>query len=418
MSDQTTTLTLDLEAASDAALVDEVAHAVAQAKEGAADSFLLHAPLEVLARDALLAALAPGGREAARRRLALVAVEYTRAGAPASPPAPRAFDSPSDGLARLRAALAAGKLDDADAAAAWLAEVLTPTELARALADEVLPRLAAAAHGSIFLYLLPRVAPRSRAAARMVRGLVRELAREPSWRLSWHLAVERQHARLSRDHDPARAEEALFEALRRPPSPGTPESLFIYPTMSLVEKSGLAASLLDAPTRALDVRQATRVLLRIAALSMLQDSTEHAAYGWSHCLTLPQAALGIAGGLAVPADAVAVAATYVLGFRSIVGSVSLERDWSPEPLPPERDRIEALTASPADAASALWHARREELPSLVAHVVASAAAHEDAHLAKYTLACLDAAADDPAAARLYLAAAAFLAAWWATEGAA
>jgi hypothetical protein len=185
--------------------------------------------------------------------------------------------------------------------------------------------------------------------------------------------------------------------------------------MSLVEKSGLATSLLDAPTRGLDVRAASRVLLRVAAWSMLEEPTDHAAYGWSHCLTLPQAALGIAGALADPSDAVAVAATYVLGFRSIDGSVSIDPSWAPEPLGARRDRREALTASPAEAASAIWHARRDELPLLVAHVVAAAAAHEDAHLAKYTLACLDAAADDPAAERLFLAAAAFLNAWWATQ---
>ena len=41
-----------------------------------------------------------------------------------------------------------------------------------------------------------------------------------------------------------------------------------------------------------------------------------------------------------------------------------------------------------------------------------AAAHEDAHLAKYTLACLQLTDADPAFAHGYLAAAAFLGAWW------
>jgi hypothetical protein len=45
----------------------------------------------------------------------------------------------------------------------------------------------------------------------------------------------------------------------------------------------------------------------------------------------------------------------------------------------------------------------------------SAAINHDAHRVKYTLACLDAAACDPSAARLYLAAAAYLNAWWQTH---
>ena len=46
-------------------------------------------------------------------------------------------------------------------------------------------------------------------------------------------------------------------------------------------------------------------------------------------------------------------------------------------------------------------------------LAARAASHEDAHLAKYTLACFDAAAGNPRRRRLYLAAAAYLGAWWA-----
>jgi hypothetical protein len=241
----------------------------------------------------------------------------------------------------------------------------------------------------------------------MVRGLVRELARHPAWRLTWHRARDRQPPA-------ARHSEAqLVEALLAPPSPGKPESNFIHPTMSLVERSGLAAELLDRPTRALDVGAARRALSRVAAWSMLEDAPESAPYGWSHALTMSQAALGIAGAVADRSDAVAVAATYVLGFRATLGKVRLDPAWAPEPLPPERDRLEALRSSPAEAVAAVWHAHPEKLPILVAEIVAHAAAHEDAHLAKYTLACLDAAGDDPDAARLYLAAAASLNAWWA-----
>ena len=54
----------------------------------------------------------------------------------------------------------------------------------------------------------------------------------------------------------------------------------------------------------------------------------------------------------------------------------------------------------------MWHAPDAELDDYVQRLVTFAAVHRDAHLAKYTLACLDATRDDPGAGRLYLAAAA------------
>ena len=44
-----------------------------------------------------------------------------------------------------------------------------------------------------------------------------------------------------------------------------------------------------------------------------------------------------------------------------------------------------------------------------------AALHHDAHLAKYTLACFDAAANDRKTAPLFIAAAAYLGAWWKNQ---
>jgi hypothetical protein len=46
-------------------------------------------------------------------------------------------------------------------------------------------------------------------------------------------------------------------------------------------------------------------------------------------------------------------------------------------------------------------------------MIGRAAVHEDAHVVKYTLACLAAAERDRAQRSLYMAAAASLAAWWA-----
>ena len=67
----------------------------------------------------------------------------------------------------------------------------------------------------------------------------------------------------------------------------------------------------------------------------------------------------------------------------------------------------------------MWHAPDEALAAVVETLATNAAAHHDAHLVKFTLACLDAAELDPPARRLHVAAAASLAAvWWAQDAAA
>jgi hypothetical protein len=235
----------------------------------------------------------------------------------------------------------------------------------------------------------------------MLRGLVRELARAPEWRLVWQ---------TQRSAGAVRSDD-LVDVLLAPPSPGDPGSPFIYPTMSLVEASGLAQRLLDSATRWLDTQRANRLLSRIAAWSMLQDDPNHAPYGWSHCLSMPQAVLGIADLCVDPGAAIAVAATYVLGFRATLGRSRLDPAWRPE-RPRLLDPLGQLHGSPADAAAGVWYAADDAVPEIVAELAARAARHHDAHLAKYTLACFDAASTDPAGTRLYLCAAAYLGAWW------
>lgn len=405
---------LGLDRLSDARLCELVSEIVSRPKAAPADSFVLHAPLELLARSALLPLVEPWAREQARQRLVWLGATYAAAGDEVDQPASCSYPSVERAATDLGEAVEVGDLDGADRAAGWLAAAASPTELSRALAECVLPCLSAAGHGPIMLFLLPRVAPRSTLATNMVRGLVRELARHPDWRLSWH----RQRDRHWHVHGSVMPSRDLVAALRCPPSPGDPGTTFIHPTMSLVERSGLAAELLDDVTRGVTVAQTTRDLLRVAAWSMLQDDPYHAPYGWTHCLTMPQAALGIAGvgGIpesgADPDDAIAVAATYVLGFRSTLGSVDLDPGWAPEPALTD-DPLGWLMASPPEAAAAVWHAPESSVPALVARLVTNAAVHPDAHLAKYTLACLDATVSDPGAGRLYLAAAAFLGAWWA-----
>jgi hypothetical protein len=314
-------------------------------KQAPPNSFVLHAPLELLARAILLPRVPEPARDAARARLRWVADTYAAAG-------------PS-------------------------------TESPVALADldltEVTLSLAAAGHAPILWSLRRRVPG---VADTFGLGLViTEVGRYPDWTMAWPAK-----------RDPAGVGSGdLASRLAGPHAPGDPGSDFIYPTMHLVDDSGFAEEVLTAPLRGMAVEDARRELLRIAAQSMLQDNPDAAPYGWTHCLTMPQAVLRAVDFGADPDVAVAVAGLYVLGFRSTQGRVSLDADWRPRP---------------ESAAARVWSASSDEQAQLIDEFVAYGAAHEDAHLAKYTLACLDAAEDDPEARTLFLAALAQLQEWW------
>ena len=103
---------------------------------------------------------------------------------------------------------------------------------------------------------------------------------------------------------------------------------------------------------------------------------------------MPQAVLALAGEAVTPRTAVAVAATYVVGFRAAHGVAALG--------PLDDDNTMTGEAQDAD----------------VSALATYAALHHDAHLVKYTLSCLLAASDDPAWASTYIAAARFLGNWW------
>jgi hypothetical protein len=158
---------------------------------------------------------------------------------------------------------------------------------------------------------------------------------------------------------------------------GMPESSFIFPMVANGAESA-RRMLADVSS---DPVVATRSLSRVAAWSMLQDTSAHAPYGWTHTLSIPQAVMHLD---LEPVLAVSVAASQVMGFRASMGTRVLERS---QPLPDLGPLDRALLASRASK-------------------------HFDAHLVKYTLACFDAAERDPEMAQLYLTAATYLADWW------
>jgi hypothetical protein len=178
--------------------------------------------------------------------------------------------------------------------------------------------------------------------------------------------------------------------------------------MLAVERDGYAARLLAPATSAMSVRDAERTLLRVAALSMLQDDATHAPYGWTHCFTLPQSILSLTNAVADTARAIQIAATHALGFRATLGHTRLVYPYAPN----HRAASSLLGLEPAAAAAAAYHAVGDHCRSLRTQLIECAAAHADAHLVKYTMACLSACDRDPDASPLYFAAAAYLAAWW------
>lgn len=396
---------------SDARLVAAVVAAITPPKVAAPSSFVLHAPLELLARAALLPQVAPEARGRARRQIAAVAVRYAHAGTEADVP-DGVFANETSALAALLEALRSGDAPGADSALCFLLPRVPLSRLRAALVDAVAPCLGAAAHAPILLAALPRVAHSVAGVGGLLRAPLRTLAGAWSQRLRWHLDAVPAPASATAPEDPA---QALFQALAAPPRVVSSSS--IAPTMVAVEQHGFAAARLAGPVRALSPAQAEHALLRVAAQSMLQDDTTRAPYGWSHCLTLPQAVLANADVAADPMALVAVAATHVLGFRATLGTVALESGAVParpasKPSITPGAHLRLRDVGPAGAAGVAFHAPATTRDEVVAVLATRAALHPDAHLAKYTLACFDAAARDAEAAPLFLAAAAYLGAWW------
>jgi hypothetical protein len=394
------TLRAGLDHWSDAQLLAATSDTLSTPRADIADSFILHAPLELTARASLLPFVRPDARAGARARLVELAEGFEAFGPPVATPVARDFGDVATGARAFVDALTRGELDDVDVAADWLGRVATPTELVRSLTPSVVGSLAAAAHAPIFFFHLPRVAPRGELGGRLLRGLARELARFPEWQVEWI---------ADRDAGAAAEVAAFVDAVARTPMLGSPGSLFIYPVMRQVD-TGVAAQLLGSVVGGSDIAARGRALLRASAQSMLDEPPEHAPYGWSHCLTMPQAVLAVSSACAHPSDALAIAATYVVGFRAAMATKPLRDAY--EPPDTRLDARDALAAAPDPAAAAVFHAPEELLDDVVAELASRASLHHDAHLVKYTLACLDAAAADPGARRLFLAAAAKLVAHW------
>ena len=393
---------------SDEQLFGIAAAVVAQPKQEPADSFILHAPLELLARRSLLSIVPPDRRDAVRERMLWVAATYEQAGETIDPRPDADFESPFAAVSALGAAIAEKDLDATDRAAAWLGRH-APTDAVMTLGDALVDSLAAAGHGAIYFSLLARTAASSRPAIGLLRPLVREIARLPELRIEW---IRSGLTSAPTAGNAAADSRAFAQALAATPRLGLPGSDFVFPTVHQVDNGGVAHDVI-APALPTNFGAAGAAIMRVAATSMLQDDPTFAPYGWTHCLTLPQAVLNIRPWLSDNARTTAIAATYVVAFRAAESSGEVDIDWRPPPtsVAPRG----AIDADPETAASAVFHADDELLEAVVPELAAHAASHHDAHLAKYTQACIAAGVADPAARRLYLAAAAYLRAWWSSN---
>ncbi len=389
-------------ARSDADLLHAIGERLQVPREEPANSFVLHAPLELLARAALLPWVRTEGRQLARLRMVAVLAEYEAE--PAADlndePLPVTADA-STSAAGIVTALIAADLAAADRWARSFAASARPHELTPLLGAAVLPSLAAAGHASIFLYLYPRVAPRGEATLGLIRPLVRELARYPELRLDW--IADRSTAG-------AGSAGALAEVMARVPVMGVPGSTFIYPVMHQVDHAGVAADLLGTGLDGIGIDDAERVLLRAAARAMLVGTEEHVPYGWTHALTMSQAALAVARGSLDPQLGIDVAGTYVVGILAALATGPLPREVAFDH--PGGTFPDAIAAGREAAAGWVWNAPDDAIAGLRSDLATRASANRDAHVVKYVLACLDQAAADPEALRLYLAAAAALLGHW------
>ncbi len=344
------------------------------------ESFVLHAPLELLARMVLLPRVDPSARALARQRIALLADAYEASGPPVDPARPADFASSAAAAAVLAGAIDAEDLDTVDQAATWLAGRVGIQDLVALLTPLALDRLSAAGHANIYLGLLARPSTPPLGAT-LLRPLARALADGADRRITI--------PPIDDDTNSEGGSTALVSVVAGAPRLGPATTPGIAPMVLRAQDGEAFAALLDSEGRFAAPPVAPVALLHVAARAMLQGDPAQAPYGWTHCLTLAQAPLLLARAGAAPAGpATWVAAAYVAAHWSAhgEGAVDLDRPVTPRP---------DITATSLATAAAVAH---------------------DAHIVKYTLACLDAADADPSQRDLYFAAADHLHQWWAQRG--
>jgi hypothetical protein len=408
----------NLAAVSDAELYRAIGAIVSRPSQGGMTSFTLHAPLEVMARYGLLRLVNPPERALARLQMIASAAVYGSGVKPLGPP-PRvkAFPDLDASAAELTRTFTQADAGGMEALVLQIAEQFGTSSLVSLLTPLALPTLTGASHSHIGLWLLLRHGEASSISdASLLRNAARAIATDPG-------AQMKSFSGMSIDGGaplamaPGQIEQEINAKLADPPH-GRPANQGIRGVIEAGERTGNADRLLGDFIRhdlsRAQVDAAFRAILRVCARSMLQDDVKQAKFGWTHCLTLPQSACGLASLNTDRKRALAATLVWITAYRSVLSGRALDFEWAPERVSGASIH-EALHTSPQVAAGRVWYASDSELPDIRVALATEASIRNDQHLVKYTRAVLDMGSFDPGYTRLYLAAAAYLCALWIAE---
>jgi hypothetical protein len=382
------------------------------------NSFTLHAPLELLARYGLLPLVDPPERNQARLRM-VASAAFFESDAGGSSPATKiaAFPDPAAAQVEFARAFQQGNADALDAIVLQFAAQFGTTNLVHILTPLALPTLSGASHSHIGLWLLLRHARTSDVGdAALLRAAARALAKDKSQLTSFKGMDIAGTKPLNQS--PADIEREVLAKLAAP-ARGKLTGGGMRALITSGEATGNADALFadfirhDLTDEQIDA--AFRAALRVCAHNMLQHDTKFSKFGWSHCLTLPQAACGLSTLTVNRKLALAATLVWTTSYRSVMTNRDLDFNWSPEKLKGSASLLEALQTSSTAAAARVWHADTSERSAIKQTLATQASIRTDQHLIKYTRACLDMVSFDPEYERLYLAAAAHLCSVWVKE---
>lgn len=408
-----------LDAVSDADLYREAAAIISKPQARGINSFALHAPLELMARYGLLPYVEPRERGLARLQTVTSAAAYEAGVKTVGAPAPiQPFPDLSAAKQEFTRTFRAGDADGLDAIVLQIASQFGTASLAHLLTPLALPTLTGASHSHIGLWLLLRHGqPSETSDAALLRAAVRRIAAEPNLQLGSFsgLAISGTKPLMQ---NPLEIEREILLKLANP-TKGARTSASLRPLLQAGERTGNPDALFGEFIRhdltPEQIGAAFRGVLRVCAYSMLQDDLSEAKFGWSHCLTLPQAAFGLSTFNMDSKLALAATLVWITAYRSVLSRRALDFGRTPAKIRESISVAEALRTSPAVAADRVWHAEAAEVPLIMRKLATEASIRNDQHLVKYTRACFDMGAFDPLYKQLYLAAAAHLCALWIQE---
>lgn len=363
-------------------------------------SFELHTPLELMARYGLLPWVEGAFRHTARAQMLATALDFRRIAKPfpaaLGPSVERASVSVDAPWRDIAAALRHPRPDDLQTVGAQLGE-------------RILANVGGAGHGHLLLafaheadgWACERLVPH-------LRSFVEWFASDETTDGAALLEDLQPLAAAKRIEDVA----AFLEAI--PKNTAKSEHGGIRGIVDRARQTGFDCQVAADPY----ARPLPRCVaaLEVAARFMLLEEDE-LEYGWSHCLTLPEAACTLAenateGGAELPA---AVAVSYVAAFISALrsGAPLPPLADAGEPATARKDLRDVLTGNDAlhAAPAVALRVSEAEATSAWPPICSLASVRPDAHLVKYTFACLR-CANRSQHPRLFLAAAAKLLAAW------